>query len=219
MKVLRHHLPLLATLMYASSATAEIKELNNTEMTEAFIKDGTIIIKQKTVESSAKNTIKIKVGAGTPVINEAEQVSSLNNQNEDQYYLLNNELVNQLPEQQFRESQFNQSTQGFSIPEMQSPAQQSVQQHAQNIVRTGLGLPEGTDISNEMMGQYLASFSGQSYGDALGAQQTVTPNGIQFSVPITGANFETGVFPSGDNSMNVETTNQQLLFNLFFPKE
>jgi len=68
-----------------------------------------------------------------------------------------------------------------------------------------------------MMVQYMQGFSGQTSGDVLGAHQAITNDGFQIIIPNPG-DINTGVFPSGDGSMNVETTNQQIIFNLLFPK-
>ncbi len=213
--------PLLAIIcsVFSAMTWAEVKELNNTEMTEAYIKDGGIIIKQKTSAPIPKKKLKYKVGPGEPINTEADTATAINQQNAAQFTLLNEELNRDLSDEQLQNNQLNQSLSGISIPDAISPAQQIQQQYAQDIVRSGLGLPNGSEVTPEMMGQYLATFSGQSTGSPLGAQQTITNNGFQISIPNPGGQYDIGVFPSGDNSMNVETTNQQLIFNLIFPKE
>ena len=210
---------ILICALVSATSWAEVKELSNTEMTEAYIKDGAIVIKQKAVAPTPKKKLKIRVGPGEPVTTERDTVTSANQQNTAQYTLFNEELNRDLSDDQLRTNQLNQTLSGISIPDATSPAQQAQQQFAQDIVRNGLGLPSDSVITPELMGQYMATFAGQSTGDPLGAQQSITNNGFQFSIPNPGGQFDPGVFPSGDNSMNIETTNQQLIFNLIFPKE
>ena len=205
--------------LFSSISYAEVKELSNTEMTEAYIKDGAIVIKQKAVTPTPKKKLNIKVGPGKAHTNEAEQVSSINQSNATQTAIINTEFNRELANGQLRDNDLNLNLQNLNITAPLTTAQQAQQTYAQDIVRSGLGLPSDTSITPEMMGQYLATFSGQTYGDVLGAHQTVNANGVQFIIPTSGSQLETGVFPSGDNSMNINSTNQQLIFNLFFPKE
>lgn len=213
------HVIITLSAFFAMSAIAEVKEMSNTEMTEAFIQDGAIVIKQKAIAPTPKKKLKYKVGPGEPITTEAESVSTANQHNAAQFTVLDNELNRDLSESQLRESQLNQTAAAVGISTYLSPAQQAQQQHAQDIVRAGLGLPAGSEITPEIMGQYLTTFSGQSYGDPLGAQQSVNANGFQITIPNPGGQYDAGVFPSGDNTMNVQTTDSQLIFNLIFPKE
>ncbi len=206
--------------LFSAPLWAEVKELNNTEMTEAYIKDGSIIIKQRAITPTPKKTLKYKVGPGQPVTTEAEAVSDINQQNSSQQTMLNEELNRDLSNKQLQNNQLNQSLSDISIPDTLSPAQQIQQQYAQDIVRAGLGLPNGSNITPAMMGQYLSqTFTNPNTNNLLGTEQTITTNGFQISIPNPGGQYGVGVYPSGDDSMNVETTNQQLIFNLIFPKE
>jgi hypothetical protein len=209
----------IALFLFNPLSYAEVEELSNTEMTEAYIKDGSIIFKQRNVAATPKKTIKVTIKAGQPVTTEAEEVSITDQSNASQYTLINQELNRDQGNRQLNKIDFNVSSLGLQIPEFTSAAQQAQMQYAQDLVRSGMGLTSGAEVTPEIMGQYLATFSGQSYGDPLGAQQLVTPNGVQFSMPNLGGQLDSGLFPSGNNSMNAEVTNQLLLFNLFFPQE
>lgn len=204
-----------------SLANAEVTELSNTEMTEAYIQDGAIIIKQRPVQTNPapKQKVNITVGPGEPVVSEATKVGELEDSNNLQRSLIQQEYSNTNNTKQFDNFEFTQSVNGANTPVFQTTAQAQRDLHAQNLVRQGLGLPDGTDITQDMMVQYLQTFSGQTSGDVLGAHQVMTNNGLQIVIPNPGGQFESGVFPSGDQSMNVETTNQQIIFNLLFPKQ
>jgi hypothetical protein len=82
-----------------------------------------------------------------------------------------------------------------------------------------LGLPDETQITQELMVQYLTTFAGQSSGSALGVTQSISADGFHFNTPNLGGQIPSGVFPAGDNSMNIEVNNQQVIWNLLFPKQ
>jgi len=200
---------------------AQVEEMSNTEMTEAYIQDGAIVVKQRIQQKSEKQKpkVKITVGPGQPAISEAEQVSELEQQNTRQNQPFNREFSDNAPQQQFNQLESNQATSSFITPNFQSNAALAQQVRAQNLVRNGLGLPSDTQVTQELMVQYLTSFSGQSSGPALGVTQGITNDGYYFSLPNPGGQLPSGVFPSGDNSMNVDVNNQQVIWNLLFPKE
>ncbi len=215
---------LICSILFLNSAYlwAQVEEMSNTEMTEAYIQDGAIIIKQnvKSAPIGKKNTsVKVNIGPGEPAISEAEQVLEQNQQNNHQSENVNRDFADQTATIQFNQFENNQTSNSFISPNFQSSAALSQQLRAQDLVRTGLGLPEGTEITQNLMVQYLTSFSGQSSGSPLGVTQSISNEGFHFSMPNPGGQIQSGVFPSGDNSMNVEVNNQQLIWNLIFPKE
>ena len=207
-----------AVLFISAVASAEVQELSNTEMTEAYILDGSIIVKQKKVESKpeAKTNKRITLSPGTPAISEADTVRELDQQANQQTIYEQNLLQRQGEQQLLQQEQAN-SNQLFISPQLNAAAQ-AQQAYAQNLVREGLGLPSGTQITPELMGQYLSSFAGQTTGDPLQAQQAITNSGFQFIIPNTGGEIQSGIYSSGDGSMNVESNNSQIIFNLLFPK-
>jgi hypothetical protein len=206
---------------FVAHTQAEVTELSNTEMTEAYIKDGAIVIKQRPIETAPtpKQKVNIKVGAGEPAVSEASQTGQLESSNNTQQALILQEYNTRNTAQQYENFEFEDSLSGLTIQDYQSTAQVQRDLHAQNLVRQGLGLSDDTAITQDMLVQYLQTFAGQSSGDVLGAHQAVTNDGFQIIIPNPGGQFENGVFPSGDQSMNVETTNQQIIFNLLFPKQ
>lgn len=207
-----------AVLFISAVASAEVQELSNTEMTEAYILDGSIIVKQKKVESKpeAKTSKRITLSPGTPAISEADTVRELDQQANQQTIYEQNLLQRQGEQQLLQQEQAN-SNQLFISPQLNAAAQ-AQQAYAQNLVREGLGLPSGTQITPELMGQYLSSFSGQTTGDPLQAQQAITNSGFQFIIPNTGGEIQSGIYSSGDGSINVDSNNSQIIFNLLFPK-
>jgi hypothetical protein len=209
----------LALSLLSHISIAEVEELNNTEMTEAYIKDGSIVIKQRVVKAPPKKKLKFIVGPGEATVTEVQEVTAINQNNAAQYKTINQELIRDQESQKLASSDLYQASLGAQIPATMTTAQQAQQQYAQDLVRNGLGLPAGTEITPVKMGEYLATFNGSTYGDVLGAHQTVTPDGVQFIIPNVGGQFEAGIYPSGDNTMNLEATNSQLILNLLFPKQ
>lgn len=210
----------LAGLLVLSPFTAhsQVEELSNTEMTEAYILDGSIIVKQKAAQAKPSNTKKaaLKVGPGKPAISEAEQVLELDQQAVQQLQF-DQQVTQQQGAQQLNQYEQANSTALFIAPPL-NPAAQAQQLQAQALVRDGLGLPEGTQITPEMMGQYLSTFAGQSSGNPLQGQQTVTADSFQFIIP-NPSSIQNGSYNSGDGSINVESNNAQIIFNLLFPKD
>lgn len=200
------------------TASAQVEELSNTEMTEAYILDGSIIVKQKAVETNPNPAKKpaYKVGPGQPAISEAEQVFELDQQAIQQQQL-DQTVTQQTSAQQLNQYEQANSTAVFIAPPL-TPAAQAQQLQAQALVRDGLGLPEGTQITPEIMGQYLSTFAGQSTGNPLQAQQNITADSFQFVIP-NPSGIQNGSYTSGDGSMAVESNNAQIIFNLLFPKD
>jgi hypothetical protein len=205
-------------LLICATANAQVQELSNTEMTEAYILDGSIIVKQKQIEPKpdAKTNKRITLSPGKPAISEADTVRELDQQ-ANQQTIYEQNLLQQQGEQQLRQQEQANSNQLFISPQLNAAAQ-AQQAYAQNLVREGLGLPSGTQITPELMGQYLSSFAGQTTGDPLQAQQAITNSGFQFIIPNAGGEIKSGVYSSGDGSINVESNNSQIIFNLLFPK-
>ncbi len=220
-----HTLPTWFTLVLvmASSCTwAQVEEMSNTEMTEAYIQDGALVVKQRIQPNSKKKQkikVKVTVGPGQPAISEAEMALQQEQQTTQQNQQFNREFSDNAPQQQISQFEHNQASSSFSTPNFQSNAALAQQVRAQNLVRSGLGLSDGTEITQDLMVQYLTSFSGQSSGSVLGVTQSISNDGFHFSTPNPGGQLPSGVFPSGDNSMNVEVNNQQVIWNLLFPKE
>ncbi len=203
----------------SSVCLGQVKEMSNTEMTAAYIKDGAIVIKQRNIEPEpSKKKVSLKVGPGQPFVSDSHKLTQQERQSQQQYRQIGDALLDGSNEQQLNQYNLNQNSTSIVLPNYQSGAELSQMQHANNLVRTGLGLSSDATITPDLMGQYLSSFAGQSSGSPLGAHQTINANGYQIIIPNVGGQLQTGVFPSGDNSMNVETDNQQLIFNLLFPK-
>jgi hypothetical protein len=218
---MRHtHLYLFSFVAFiiSASAMAQVEELSNTEMTEAYILDGSIMVKQKNIQPKNLNlpNTHVKIGPGKPVVTEADAVRNLDQQATQQTQYDQN-LVQRQGEQQLLQLEQSQNNQVF-IPPQLNPAAQAQQVYAQNLVREGLGLPSDTQITPEHMGQYLSTFAGQSSGTPMQGQQTITNSGFQFIIPNPGGQIQSGIYSSGDNSINLESNNTQIIFNLLFPK-
>lgn len=209
-------LAMFSAVLFSGLSHSEVKELNNTEMTEAYIQDDTIVVKQRNVEPKpAPKTHKVKIGAGTPVVSQVDDVREKNQQDRSQYPTLEQDLARSNSVEQilqFNQQQANQ----ISIPVMDSLAAQAQQAHANDLVRNGLGLASDTTVTTDMLVQYLQTFAGQTSGSPTGPMQSITANGIQISIPNPGMN--TGNYTSGDGNHNVDANNSQIIWNLIFPQ-
>lgn len=214
------YLTLALTAFALQPCLAQIEELDNTQMTQAYIEDGTIVVKQKRVTPKPNsNKQRIKIGAGTPAVSQAEQVFEQTQQDESQYKSLNQDLASRSSVDQLEQFNQQQITSQMSIPDATSFAAQTQQAYAHDLVRSGLGLDSSTAITTDLMVQYLSSFAGQTSGNPLGANQSITANGIQISIPNPGGQIQTGIYPSADGNHSAEVTNGQIIWNLIFPQQ
>lgn len=214
-----HFFALALTALTLQPCLAQIEELDNTQMTQAYIEDGTIVVKQKQVTPKpTANKKRIKLGAGTPAVSQADQVRELTQQDESQYKSLDQDLANRSSVDQLEQFNQRQITSQMSIPDATSFAAQTQQAYAHDLVRTGLGLDSSTTVTTDLMVQYLSTFAGQTSGNPLGAQQSITANGIQISIPNPGGQIQTGIHPSADGNHSAEVTNGQIIWNLIFPQ-
>jgi len=213
---------MLTLTLFSLDLLAQVEELNNIEMTEAYIQDGAIVIKQRvhaSTQEKKKKTVKITVGSGEPARSEAAIVFEQDAQNTQRNKTFNRQFSDNAPQQQFYHFKQEQASASFVAPNFQSNTALAQQVRAQNLVRSGLGLPDDTQITQALMVQYLTNFAGQSSGSPLGVNQSISADGFHFSTPNLGGQIPSGVFPSGDNSMNVEVNSQQVIWNLLFPKQ
>lgn len=210
------HSILAVIVLLSTNAMAQVEELSNSEMTEAFIKDGNIVVKQKAVtpQPKAEQAINIKVGPGEPVVSETDKERLRQRQQYQQQVLIEQELPNKASDQLTNYQIRNNSM--LTLPALQSETAKQQREYAQELVRDGLNLPDGTAITNQHMAQYLNTFQGQSTGQLMGPQQTFTADGFEFVIPNPG-NYPTGVHTSGDGTIQLETSNQQLIFKLLYP--
>ena len=214
------YLTLALTTFALQPCLAQIEELDNTQMTQAYIEDGTIVVKQKRViPKPNSNKQRIKIAAGTPAVSQAEQVFEQTQQDESQYKSLNQDLASRSSVDQLEQFNQQQITSQMSIPDATSFAAQTQQAYAHDLVRSGLGLDSSTAITTDLMVQYLSSFAGQTSGNPLGANQSITANGIQISIPNPGGQIQTGIYPSADGNHSAEVTNGQIIWNLIFPQQ
>lgn len=214
-----HYFAFALTALTLQPCLAQIEELDNTQMTQAYIEDGTIVVKQKRVAPKpAANNKRIKLSAGTPAVSQADQVRELTQQDESQYKSLDQDLANRSSVDQLEQFNQQQITSQMSIPDATSFAAQTQQAYAHDLVRSGLGLDSSTTVTTDLMVQYLSTFAGQTSGNPLGAQQSITANGIQISIPNPGGQIQTGIYPSADGNHSAEVTNGQIIWNLIFPQ-
>lgn len=202
---------------------AEVQELTNTEMTEAYIEDGGIVVKQKAkapakVQKTSGPKLRVNITPGEPHISDAEVAQ----QREQNYSAESNALLLEMQRdtttQQLNQNQLSEQNSQVIIPAVQSDAALSQRAHAEDIVRNAMGLSSDTQVTNAMMAQYLGSFNGQSSGTIQTFQHNATDTGFQFVIPNAG-NLNPGVHNAGDGSLNVEVTNQQIIWNFVYPNE
>lgn len=198
---------------------AQVEELNNTEMTEAYIEDGTIVVKQKTVsvQPPPKTPVNYKIGKIDPANPEQENAQESQQQTAGSLNLLQQDTQQQHTELQLQGFDQSQSIRHIAIDPIMSPVAQSQQEAAYAIVRNGLNLPSDTAITPDLLSQYLSGFTGQSTGNPLSAQQTISNTGIQFVIP-NNQQIIPGSHTSGDGNINTQINDQQLLLNIIFPK-
>ncbi|EAT13307.1 hypothetical protein HF888_07420 [Bermanella marisrubri] len=208
---------LVIMTLYSVNALAQVEELSNSEMTEAYIKDGNIVVKQKPVKNTPqpKQPLNFKVGPGEPIIAENEKEQQQTQQQYQQRLIIEQELPNTANDQLTNYELQNSSV--LAIPTFENEAARQQREYAQNLVREGLNLPADATITNQHMAQYLNTFQGQSSGSLMGPQQTITADGFEFIIPNPG-NYPTGVYSSGNGTVELESTNQQLIFKLLYPK-
>ena len=216
--------PALALCALAFSPVyAEVQELSNTEMTEAYIEDGGIVVKQKAkpaikVQKTQSPKVKLNIRPGEPHISEAEvaQQKEQNYQSESNALLL--EMQRDTTTQQLQQNQLSEQNALVTIPVMQSEAALAQRAHAEDIVRNAMNLDSNTQVTNAMMAQYLGTFNGQSSGSINTFQHNATDSGFQFVIPNTG-NLTPGTHNTGDGNMNVQVTNQQIIWNFVYPDQ
>lgn len=210
----------LIFISFCPTVFGQVKELNNTEMTEAYIKDGAIVVKQR-VKQQTKEPTPIKanltVGPGEPAVTQAEQVQEQDRQNISQNERLERELSNSSDQQQLQQFELNQLSSNVSLQSMQSSTALAQQSRAHEIVRQGLGLNNDVQITTDLMAQYLQTFTG-TYVTPNGSQQAITDQGYQFSTPNLNGQLDTAIYPIGE-TMSVEVTDQQVIWNLLFPQK
>lgn len=216
-------LGLAISALVLSPAHSEVQELSNSEMTEAYIEDGGIVVKQKAkaqvkVQKSAGPKVKVNIRPGEPHISEAEvaQQKEQTYQGESNALLL--EMQRDTTTRQLQQNQLSEQNALVVIPEAQSEAALAQRAHAEDIVRNAMNLSSDTQVTNAMMAQYLGTFNGQSSGSINTFQHNATDTGFQFVIPNTG-NLTPGTHNTGDGSMNVQVTNQQIIWNFVYPEQ
>jgi len=208
---------------HSISGYAEVQELSNTEMTEAYIEDGGIVVKQKAkakveAKQSKGPKLRLNVRPGDPHISDAEVARDREDAYQNTSDALLVEMQRDTTQKQLEQNQLSQQNNLVVIPTMQSDAAIEQRAHAEDIVRNAMGLSADTQVTDVMMAQYLSTFNGQSSGTIQTFQHNATDTGFQFIIPNPG-NLNTGIHNSGDGSMNVEVTNQQIIWNFVYPTE
>ena len=214
-----HYVSLLI-IGISSAALGEVQELNNTEMTEAYIQDGAIVVKQRQKQrQKTPSPIKVNltVSAGEPAITQAEQVLEQDSQNVRHNEQLDRELTESSNQQQTLQFELNHVNSSVSLQSLESDIALAQQSRANEIVRQGLSLGANTQITTDLMAQYLQTFTG-TYISPNGSQQTITDHGYQFSTPNPNGQIGNAIYPIGD-TMSVEVTDQQVIWNLLFPQK
>lgn len=212
----------LALLIISLSpiALGQVEELSNTEMTEAYIKDGAIVVKQRVKQQLKKPTpikVNLTVGPGEPAVTQAEQVQEQDTQNISQNERLARELNDSSNQQQLQQFELDQISSSITLQEMQNSTALAQQSRTNEIIRLGLGLNTTNQVTTDHMAQYLQLFTG-TYISPNGSQQVITHQGYQFSTPNPNGQLDAAIYPIG-NTMSVEVTDQQVIWNLLFPQK
>lgn len=215
----------LASVIYIPHSFAEVEELSNIEMTEAYIEDGNIVVKQKRHTTPSPSTVqkpKVKVrihlGPGEEAVSEVDQVREQDqqlstNRSNTETEVNRDQALKQLNQAEL--ANVNAQVPSYSVESQASLANQAF---AHDAVRTSLGLSSDTQITNAHMTQYMQQFNGQISGSITGQQQSFTNSGFQISIPNLGG-YQPGNHPSGDGNINVQVTDQQIIWNFLYPQE
>lgn len=210
----------LLIISFSSTVLGQVEELSNTEMTEAYIKDGAIVVKQRIKQQPKKPTpikVNLTVGPGEPSVTQAEQVQEQDRQNISQNERIERELNDSSNQQQLQQFELDQISSSVTMQEMQNSTALAQQSRASEIVRLGLGLNNNDQVTTDHMAQYLQLFTGTHIAPN-GSQQVITDQGYQFSTPNLNGQLEAAIYPIGD-TMSVEVTDQQVIWNLLFPQK
>jgi len=214
---------LLGMALISCVSHAEVEELDNTEMTEAYVEDGGIVVKQrakKKVEAKANEGAKVRINVrpGEPHLDEAATTQAQEQQYQNSNDAVLRELQRDTTAQQLEQNDLSGYNSAVTLPIAQSDAAIAQRAHAEQIVRDQMGLAADTQVTDAMMAQYLASFNGQSSGTIQTFQHNATDTGFQFIIPNAG-NYNPSTHNSGDGSINVEVTNQQIIWNFVYPQQ
>ncbi len=210
----------LPLIFLSNMVLAQVEELNNTEMTQAYIEDGAIVIKQRirtNQKLKKKQEADFKLGAGEPAIGEEVQIKERSAQNNALNQQLQYEIIDSAPQRQLTQFEQQSATADVTLIPYQSNTVLTEQARVDNIVRDGLGLADSIPITQDLMVQYITSFSGESSNNLSGPQQIVTDYGLQISAPNPDGRLEPGIFFTGDNSMSAEINQQQIIWKLLLP--
>ena len=197
----------IAAISLASGITsAEIKEIPPEEMTEAYIKDTTVIVrKQKPVEEGSDKTSVIKV---SPLEQEFSEGTALQQQNPASSANLPQESL-YLTEQ--RETELlNQ--QMYAI---QGPGADPLKQVRDEALRTALNLQPGEEIDYDNLS--FPSSIPSNVIPPIGTDVATSPDHFVISIPNNG-NYNTNnyVTPGGEYEINI--TPDEITFRLNTPQ-
>lgn len=196
------------------------EEMSSTEMTEAYIEDGGIIIKQKPVSRPAdtKAGKPLKVSPGEAVVSgktlEESQLRSDQTTANSIEYELGRETAFQQLESQRRDT----ISQGSEIEGYASASQLERQAYADSIIRDQLNLSSDTQVTQEHLQQFLnqSNLIGIN-GDPSGLQQGNTGQSFQFIMPNPG--YTPGQHGSDTDSVSLQVTNDKIIWQFNYPQQ
>ncbi|MCP5325634.1 MAG: hypothetical protein H7A09_04795 [Oceanospirillaceae bacterium] len=213
-------LPLIITTCLAAPLCMAAEEMTSTEMTEAYIQDGAIVIKQRPAQRNPQQTSNknMKVSPGQPLVSgktlEESQLRSDQTTANSIEYELGREIAFQQLESQRRDS----ISQGSDIEGYASAAQLERQEYVDNIIRSQLNLSSDTQVTQKHLQQYLnqSDLLGIN-GNPAGLQQGNTGQSFQFIMPNPG--YTPGQHGSSNDSVSLQVTNDKIIWQFNYPQQ
>lgn len=213
-------LPLLFSSLLAISVAHAAEEMSSTEMTEAYIEDGAIIIKQKQVSRPSNNKAgkPVKITPGEAVVSAKTLEESQLRSDQTTANSIEYELGRETAFQQLESQRRDTISQGSEIEGYASAAQLERQAYADSIIRDQLNLSDDTQITQAHLQQFLnqPELLGIN-GDPAGLQQGNTGQSFQFIMPNPG--YTPGQHGGSSDSVSLQVTNDKIIWQFNYPQQ
>lgn len=213
-------LPLIIASCLTANLAYAAEEMSSTEMTEAYIQDGGIIIKQKPVQrtQAKQDTKSVKVGPGEPVVSSKTLEESQLRSDQTTANSIEYELGRETAFQQLESQRRDTISQGSEIEGYASAAQLDRQEYADNIIRNQLNLSSDTQVTQAHLQQFLnqSDLLGIN-GDPAGLQQGNTGQSFQFVMPNPG--YTPGQHGNSNDAVSLQVTNDKIIWQFNYPQQ
>lgn len=193
------------------SATADIKELNSSELTETYIEDATIVVKKRATAETKENDTKFKIKpiGSPPALLEHDQ--AIVNTQDKQQERLSEELLRESQLLELIQQDNTLATGSATIVPYRTEAQLARDQ----FIKQELGLPMDQPLDLTTLGFGPGTFTGNT---DLGDGRAVSfPDGsFQIVIPNTKAIDPTS-FSNHDKTFNTTVTPESIILQIVNP--